>query len=341
MMRVSRRLRAWTFGTSLFGLGCGSTSGPVLERIEPIKPPEFTHRVDVFLVTSVESCAIGRACASTDTNNCFYVAAAGTKTYFEPASVEFVPPGDPRIASAARSACFALDLDQNGQDAVTRNFDDLRSNVFQLSGGTIDLELRLHTVAPDPGAFKVFEGGSGIFLQPSSLEALGLPLMSPDSDFAFAVSGETNTATGALPKINPCAGTNWQTQGGLGGAAYTWVSESCLTLSQLRWHFLYQAYFALRDVVYFDDLYAGSYPSCGQGAADPKRWFPRPSDCMVDPDSASCGRGTCDEASFAEHVLTTHWPDAPGLIGNHCRNGRADYDETAPDVGGVCDELGR
>src|SRR5262249_43012855 len=156
---------------------------------------------------------------------------------------------------------------------------------------------------------------------------------------------EIDQGMGTLPKIEPCGGTNWQAQGGFGGAAYTWLSRSCVTDAQLRWHLLYQAYFALRDVVGFDDLYADAYPPCGQGDADRQRWFPRPGDCALDPDAPSCGQTNCDETAFAAHVLTTHWPTErptePGIIGNHCRNGRTDFDETAPDVGGVCDRLGR
>ena len=341
MMRLPLRIRAWLSAASLVALGCGSTSGPVLESIEPAQPPEFTHRLDVFLVTSVKSCALGRACASSDPNNCFYVGTSSNRTYFEPSSVEFVAPDDPRIDRAPRSACFELDLDQSASDAAKRSFEELRTSVYQLSGGAIDLELRLHAVAPAQGDFKVFEGGTGIFLQPGTLEADGLPLMSPDSDFTFGVTGESNGSTGALPKINPCAGTNWQAQGGLGGAAYTWTSHSCLSLSDLRWHFLYQAYFAMRDVVGLENPYPNGYPGCGQGAADPKRWFPRPSECAVDPDAPSCGTANCEGEGFAAHVLTSHWPGPPGLIGNHCRNGRADYDETGADSGGVCDELGR
>lgn len=341
MARTVRGRGAWIFAASLGGLGCGGTSAPVLERIEPIEPPAFTNRVDVFLVASVASCAIGQKCTSTDTSGCFYVSTPNGMTLFEPSSVEFVPSDDPRVGTAPRAACFELDLDDAGQELAARSFADLRSSVYQASGGAIDLDVRLHVVTPEQGVFKVFEGGTGIFLQPAALDAVGLPLMSPDSDFAFAVSGEADAVTGNLPRINPCAGTNWQTQGGLGGDAYTWVSQSCLDVAQLRWHFLYQAYFALRDVLSFDDLYGGAYPACGQGAADVTRWFPRPSDCTLDPDAPSCGQATCDDAAFAAHMLTSHWPAEPGLIGNHCRNGRADYDETAPDAGGVCDELGR
>jgi hypothetical protein len=325
-----------------FGLlACGSTSGPVLERVQPIEPPEFTHRVDVFLTAGVSSCAVGRACASTDPSDCFYVGSAANRTMFEPASVEFVRAGDARLAGAERSACFELDLDEPTRDLVARSFGDLRDEIYRASRGAIDLDLRFHLVTPPLGVFKLFEGGSGLFLQPDTLAAVGLPLMSPDSDFVFGVTGETNAESGALPKISPCAGTNWQAQGGLGGAAYTWLSASCAELSELRFHFMYQAYFAMRDVVGLVDPYGGVYPGCGRGAAAPELWFPRPTDCNVDPDAPACGEPSCDEATFTAHVLTSHWPSAPGLAGNHCRNGRMDFGETAPDTGGICDALGR
>lgn len=322
-------------------VACGTSTAPVLERIEPSAPPEFTERVEVFLVNRVGACAIGRACASADTSNCFFVRSASATTSFDPGGVEFVAPDDPRVTNAARSACFQLGLEQASQDSAAQSFSQLRNDIYRLSAGRIDLDLRLHAVTPDRGDFKLWEGGSGIFLQPSSLEIVGLPLMSRDSDFVFAISGENDDGTQGLPKIEPCGGTNWQAQGGLGGAAYTWLSQSCVSSSQLRWHWLYQAYFGLRDVVGFEDLYGNGYPSCGQGAADPKRWFPRPSDCALDPDAASCGQARCDETTFDAHVLMTHWPSEPGVIGNHCRNGRTDYDESAPDRGGVCDQLGR
>lgn len=326
---------------SFAAVGCGQTTEPVLERIQPIEPPELTQRVDVFLLSHVEGCAVGRTCTSSDPNECFSVGSSSTKTYFEPPSVEFVAPDDPRVASAPSSACFALELGQASQALATGTFSDLRRSVYQLSAGSIDLDVRVHLVAPDQGDFKVFEGGTGIFLQPAALESAGLPLMSPDSDFVFAVTGETNGNDGPLPRINPCAGTNWQEQGALGGTAYTWLSTTCLDVSELRWHLLYQAYFALRDVMGLVSAYPDGYPACIQAASDPLTWFPRPSDCRVDPDAPTCGQARCDETAFAAHVLTRHWPTDPPLIGNHCRNGRTDYDETAPDRGGVCDALGR
>jgi hypothetical protein len=320
---------------------CGSTSGPVLERRSERVPPESTNRVDVFLVSHVASCAIGRPCATSDADACFFVERPTETLYFDRRGLELVAADDPRIASAEQSACFELELDESARAGVSESFSTLRSRVFQLSDGQLDLDLRLHVVAPEVGDFKLWEGGSGLFLQPSSLESSGLPLMSPDSDFVFAITGEGDLAGQAQPKIDPCGGTNWQAQGALGGTAYTWLATSCVSDSSLLWQLMYQAYFAVRDVQGVEGPYGNGYPACGKTSDPPASYFPRPSDCLTDPDAPECGRTRCDEAAFAQHVLTAHWPRQPGLVGNHCRNGRQDFDETGPDVGGVCGVLGR
>jgi hypothetical protein len=335
----STSCRAWLLALFLGTHGCGNTSEPVIERVAPREPPKFTHRVDVFLVTSVESCAIGTPCAEADAERCFFVGSGSERVYFDPAGLDFAPVGDPRVASAQQSACFQLDLDEGDQENAERTFRELRSAIFRLSDGNVDLDVRLHLVAPDRSDFKSWDGG-GIFLQPTALGGSGLSLLSRDSDFTFAVTGEASSL-GPIPKISPCGGSNSQFMGGLGGASYTWLSASCLRASTVQWHFLSQAFFAMRDVVGLDTPNANAYPGCGQAAPDPKLWFPRPTDCSVDPDASTCGNPSCDPEAFPTHIFEAHWPTAAALIGNHCRNGRQDYDETAADEGGVCDALGR
>jgi hypothetical protein len=340
-MRLERCRTMLVLSAVLGSWACESNSGPVFERIEPPVPPEFSHRVDVFLVTDVASCAIGRACSSQDPDRCFYARKAGSADLlFEPAGLDFVPPDDPRIASAEQSACFHLLLDTAARDATRRAFVDLRSLVFAASGGKVDLELRVHELPPISAGFKRWERGTGLFLQPAALETQGLPLTSADTDYSFAVTGESTPDLGYLPKIDVCGGTNWQAQGGLAGTAYTWLSSGCATGPFLRWHFMTQSYFAMRDVTSFDDLYGNDYPECGHGVGTTRAWFPLPSDCARDPDAASCGSSNCSDETFAAHVFSAHWPSSPGLTGNHCRNHRLDFDETSVDAGGVCDRLG-
>jgi hypothetical protein len=341
---VGRMSRAITLHAYVAALAwgtwaCGNVSEPVLERIAARVPPAYTHRVEVFLVTTVAGCAIGSPCAEADPERCFYVRSESGTRYFEPEGLELAPVGDARVESAPQSACFQLDLSSEEQADAVERFRELRAGVFQLSEGNVDLDVRVHAVAPETGDFKSW-GSGGVFLQPASLSGVGLPLMNRDSDFTFAVTGE-GSSSGALPKIDACGGTNWQMRGGLGGAAYTWLSTSCLSPSTMQWHLLYQAAFAMRDVVGLATPEVDGYPACGQGVADPRQWFPRPSDCASDPDAASCGDASCDADAFAAHIFVAHWPAGAGLIGNHCRNGQTDYDESASDMGGVCDALGR
>ena len=61
---------------ALLAVGCGTSSGPVLERVEPRVPPEANLRADVLLVRRVDSCAIGTPCDSRDPDDRFYLSAA-------------------------------------------------------------------------------------------------------------------------------------------------------------------------------------------------------------------------------------------------------------------------
>jgi hypothetical protein len=332
---------------------CGSTSGPVLERVK--EPPGSNVRVDVLLVRDVESCAIGDVCRAADIDQCFTMSdAAGARLAFRPETVLFVPPDSPEIQLAEQASCFRLTIDTQSRAAIQSGFDALRQQAFQLSDGEILLDLHVHDLGPIDAGFKRWEGKTGIFLQPTALEQVGFPVVSRETDYVYSVTGSADLDFGLAPKVEECAGTNWLDKGGFGGASYTWVSAPCAVGAQLLWHFLAQSYFALRDIVHFPNLYginqAGGeqlhrYPACGRATADPQDWFPLGSECFVDPDSATCGSNVCSTAqgsnTFVRHLLTEHWPKEPDMVGNHCRNGEEDFDEFGPDMGGVCDLIGR
>jgi hypothetical protein len=78
---------------------------------------------------------------------------------------------------------------------------------------------------------------------------------------------------------------------------------------------------------------AEAYPACH---APTTAYFPTSSSCTMDPDAASCGAVSCtDVAGYRTHVLQSHYNPAWTVIGNHCRDGRMDIDETGPDCGGT------
>jgi hypothetical protein len=325
---------------------CGSSSGPVLEKVK--EPPGSTLRVDVLIPHEVRSCAIGEVCRFADQSECFTLSdASGPRLSFRPDAVWFVPPDSPDIAQAPQSGCFRLVIDTDTRAAVESAFNQLRQQAFQMSDGEVLLDLRLHDFASIDAGFKYYD--TGIFLQPAALEQVGFPVISRETDYVFSITGLPDLSSGFAPEIDACAGTNWQAQGAFGGTGYTWVSARCTTSSQLLWHFLAQTYFELRDVVHFQDVYRGNYPSCGRAAADPRDWFPRVMfDCPVDPDSPTCGSSaTCGTSqgigSFVRHILAEHWPKSVEFVGNHCGNGIEDgnFGEVGVDTGGDCDLIGR
>jgi hypothetical protein len=331
-----RRVAALAIALAAAGAGCGGTSGKVLERNDV--PPGSNLRVDVFLLRSVSTCAAGSPC--TDPAQCFTLSdATGTRAAFAADTVQFLAPGDPQLASAPSSQCFRLVAEDAQVSALSQLLAGLRTRVFQLTGGDINLDIRTHEIASLDAPFNRFY--VGMFLPPTSLESVALADVTRDTDFAFAVTGYRDPDSGLVPKLDQCAGTNWLDQGGLGGSTYTWVamSDGCARPSTFLRAWLFQLYFGLRDVTRFAGTSSSAdYPGCGRGGPDPTRWFPWVEDCTSDPDAPACGASSCqDQDAYYAHMLTAHWARGRPFNGNYCSDGRMDFDETAVDSGGRCD----
>jgi hypothetical protein len=330
-------------GAAAAGVGCGGTSAKVLERVDPSTPPGSNLRMDVLMVRSLSSCAVGNPCRLADASQCYAVTdAAGGRVAFDPATVQLVAPSDARVGTAAQTQCFRLELDDADVAMANDLISGLRTRVFQLTDGDINLDVRTHDIAPLDVAFESFS--TGPFLQPPALEAAGLADVNRDTDFVFAITGFRNPDNGVLPQKTPCSGTNWLDQGPFGGSTFTWVAlnDTCTRSATFMYAWLAQLYFGLRDVTGFGDVATGTLPACGRGGPDPTRWFPFVDDCTNDPDASTCGASTCpDRDAFYSHVLSAHWVRGRSFNGNYCADGRMDYDETGVDTGGRCDRIGR
>jgi hypothetical protein len=341
-MRTARTIAAVAFAG---GLACSGNSGKILERLDGATPPGSTLRVDVFLVRDVSSCAVGPACSSPDRDQCFYVAdGGGARVNYDPAAVRVVPPGDPAAMAgpSEQVQCFRLVLDDAGVAAVDEQMRALRTRVFQDSGGDINLDIRVHDVPAMDVGFSTWP--SGIFLEPATLAAVGLPIVTRETDFVFAISGASDPDSGLSPRIDSCSGTNWLSKGVLGASAYSWMGfrPSCTQDTSFMFPWIVQFFFGLRDVMQAADLYDRDYPACGQGDPDTTRWFPFVDDCTTDPDFSGCGAADCtDWNGYYTHLLARHWRRGAPFNGNHCSDGRMDRDETGIDTGGVCDLIGR
>ncbi len=327
------------------GLACTGSSAKILERLDGATSPGSTLRVDVFLVRAVSSCAVGPPCTSPDPDQCFYVAErGGARVQYDPAAVRFVPPGDPAPMAGGRDQvqCFRLVLDDAGVAAAGVALGALRTRVFQDSGGDINLDVRLHDVPAIDAGFSV--PTRGIFLEPTALAGVALPMVTRETDFVYALTGVSDPDSGLSPRVESCSGTNWLAKGVIGGSAYTWlaISDACGQDASFLFPWIVQLYFGLRDVMQAPNLYDRNYPACGQGDPDTTRWFPYVEDCTTDPDFTACGAATCaDRDAFYTHLLARHWKRGEPFNGNHCSDGRMDRDETGIDTGGVCDLIGR
>jgi hypothetical protein len=324
------------------GGGCGGTSAKVLESIDPATPPGSNLRLDVLLVRSLSTCAVGYPCALADTSQCYTVSdGAGGRVAFDPATVQLLSSSDAQGATAPQVQCFQLTLDDadvaSGNDLIS----GLRTSVFQLTGGDINLDVHTHDLAPVDVSFTSFS--AGLFLEPSALEPAGLGDVTRDTDFVFALTGTRDPVTGASQQMSPCSGTNWIDQGPFGGSTFTWValSDACARSTVFMYAWVAQLYFGLRDVTRPADVMIGTSAACGRGDPDPTRWFPFVDACTTDPDATTCGAPTCPDAdAFLSHVLSVHWKRGSFFNGNYCADGRLDYDETGVDTGGRCDLIG-
>jgi hypothetical protein len=310
-------------------VGCGGTAAKILERVDGAAPAGSKPRVDIFLLRSVSSCAVGRACTAGDASQCFYVAdAAGPRTSFATDGLRFV-----------RVACFKLVLDDPTAAAARELMTRLRASALEASGGNIDLNLQFHEVASLEAGFVRFD--TSLFLPPDALETVALASINKDTDFVYVVSGFRDPETALQPRVDYCAATNWLAHGVLGASPYTWMpmSERCRRPELVLETFLIQAFFAMRDLAGVPT--PRDYPACGRGDPDPRQWFPGPEDCTVDPDAPACGMTNCpNQAEYFAHILSAHWPRTAPYNGNYCADGRMDYDETGVDSGGVCDLIG-
>ncbi|HEX2658699.1 MAG TPA: hypothetical protein VHU40_10515 [Polyangia bacterium] len=327
----------------LASVGCGETSAKVLERLDAAMPPTSNLRMDVLLVRALSTCVIGSPCRLADSSQCYAVTDGnGGRIAFDPSSVQLLAPSDPKVSNAAQVACMRLPLDDADVALANQLIAGLRTRVFQLTGGDINLDVHTHELAPLEASFVTFSAGP--FLEPPALEAAALEDVNRDTDFVFAFTGYRDPDSGLSPQANPCVGTNWIEQGPFGGSTFTWLSlaSACARPATVFSAWLVQLYFGLRDVNGFGDVATDSFPACGRGGPDPTRWFPFVDGCTSDPDASSCGLATCpDRNAFNEHVLSAHWPRGRAFNGNYCADGRMDFDETGVDSGGRCDRIGR
>jgi hypothetical protein len=322
----------------------------------------------VFILTPLSTCLVGNefasgnVCAGTECGDC-----SCSPDQFDPPSPQTgVPPSqinDPRYAGYQYKICLDVSLTEEEIAKIEADMDLVREQVFEWSGGSIDLQMEYTVLPADFTGFTAPDFVIGPF---EIDDELLNPYVSPETDFVYVVSGVSDRSQG-LHLAYWCGSAYGELS--VRGANYAYVQynqDVCnsITIPGQRvyepliheWmHGLDWSLFNINgvaDAYQFDspdwaNWKHASWPACGTGSINPLDWFPSVDLCEWDPDWVDCNdissAGTCAHAgegnggvSWYEHVISVHYPRSIPFVGNSCRDGRQDFSETGIDSGGPC-----
>ncbi len=239
----------------------------------------------------------------------------------------------------------------------------IRDLAYEWTGGSLDLQLEFTVLPHTHTGFTAPD----FVIGPYEIDDELLDnYVTTASDFVYVVTGYQDRLQGK--QLAAWCGSSYG-EYTIHGANYSYIQynqEACnsITLAgqtvyePLVHEWIHSLDWALYYVNNVPDLYQdaspdwaawqpASWPACGSGSPDPLDWFPSIDFCEWDPDWQDCSNqasaGSCLHAgevdgspSWYQHVLSVHYPRSLHFIGNHCRNGRQDIQETAPDTGWPC-----
>jgi hypothetical protein len=330
--------------------------------IYPSKP-----RFQVFILNPVSTCIVGNDFASGNVcrgPNCGDCNCTWDQ-FDPPAPLSGVPPSqvnDPQYADFEHKVCVEITLTQGEIDDIIADMNLIRDQVYDWSGGALDLQMEYTILPHDHIGFVAPEFVFGPFEVDDELLN---PYVTTETDFVYVVSGVYDRAQG-LNLSYACGGSYGEMS--IHGAGYANIqyNDICNSVTidgqqvyePLIHEWMHNLDWALYEINQVPDLYqqAGpdwanwkhaSWPACGKGADDPTSWFPSVDFCEWDPDWRDCNNvasaGAClhagevdGEISWYEHVISAHYPRDLQFIGNYCRDGGQDVSETGIDQGWPC-----
>jgi hypothetical protein len=246
----------------------------------------------------------------------------------------------PRRETAQKEICLALTMSDTDRSAVLAELESFRELVRTWSNEDIELDLRL--IEFDRIDMDMTRWGGGFWIGPWDFQEYALSRLDFLPDFNLLIVPVGDPTRNLSHWIGGCGGA-LGADFGIAGGGWTWVPKStslnydCATQPTITHEWLHQVRYAYVEVSGFADLYGDNLPACGAGDPNPKRWFPDSHQCLSDPDFVNCGTADCGGNDLVNsHILSEHWDPAFAFFGNHCKNGRQDYDETSVDSGPSC-----
>jgi hypothetical protein len=336
-----------------------------------ILPNALVHteaHFQVFILSPLTACLVGNefvsgdVCAGTKCGDC----SCSPEDFDPPAPLTGVPPErttDPQYAAYQHKICLDITLTDEEIAAIESNMDLMREQVYEWSGGSLDLQME-YTVLPD-----IFTGfvAPELVIGPFEIDdELLNDYVKPGTDFVYAVSGAYDRAQDL--RLGYWCGSSYG-ELNIRGANYAYIQynhEACNSVTidgqtvyePLIHEWMHGLDWALYNIDSVSDRYQwnnpdwvnwkhGFWPACGSGAPDPLDWFPSVDLCEWDPDWMDCNNvasaGICLNAgevdgsiSWYEHVISAHYPRDLQFVGNTCQDGKQDFSETGVDSGGPC-----
>lgn len=267
-----------------------------------------------------------------------------------------------------------IQLTQAEVDQLRAEINVFKAKTVEYSQGKIDPDIQFVEIAsgedvsydffePSPTYFGLWQGAGEVH------ETI-LGQYARTDDFTFVVTSVKDPGKGVYYDAPLCDGSLPSTSNY--GIPYTWIPMGRSSLScanHLTWvhGFLHQLADVLNRisvpaspfVAYGSNNYEyfGGRLSCSTNFSG-RPYFPDADVAPLDPDFSACPTYNDNWAGYCasvvaqgndgeecnrqwdRHVLGIHFSSTHTIIGNSCRNGRRDFDETGVDTGGQCSVYG-
>ncbi len=310
------------------------------------------NEIDIFLFKNFKTCIVGDKC-TTGSDKCISVTRKDDIGYLEfedNNNFKALKPSDSTIKNYQQKICLNPVLDNTEIEYLKNEVNQFISEVNQWTNESISLFPKFIEIS---GEITMSKWGQGLYVAPWNAEPLIKSFITKDTDFVTVSNDMYDDVLNIVIPVPACGGT-LGSDVGVGGAGYNWVPKThpgvwfeCANKGNYMHEWLNLMDWVLFNVSGISDIYKDGYPSCGQGNQDTYLWFPSASyNSTKDPDFEACGQNWgnyCESVKpedcnliWHKHILTEHYNTGTNLIGNYCRNGKQDFDETGIDCGGKC-----
>ncbi|MCK4473945.1 hypothetical protein KAU40_01640 [Candidatus Parcubacteria bacterium] len=307
------------------------------------------HEIIIFLFKDLRTCIVGDKCVDT----CITVAKGDGTVYMEfedNNNFKSLKPSNPEIDTYEQKICLNPILTDSEMNDLKSEVNQFITEVDQWTSGSIILLPKFIEIS---GEITMSKWGQGFYTAPWDSNPLIRSFVTKDTDFIIVSQDMYDEILNIVIPIPACGGT-LGSDVGVGGAGYNWIPKThpgvwfeCANKGNYMHEWLNLMDWVLLNVSSVSDIYESGYPPCGEGNTNTYLWFPGASyDSIKDPNFEACGQDWSDYCNSVQpedcnliwhkHILETHYDPSTILIGNHCRNGKQDFDETGVDEGGKC-----